>query len=212
MSNLAKLAVAAILLIAAGAIGFALAGSRPPVPVPSPVPALLDIVVTEANVPSGLTVHRTVRGVEALRTSKVVPEDVVGFVDAMETSFDGDEHHQGDHEDLYTTFGAVFESVADADRAFDAAVVLHEAGDGWGLAAGKAPIKRDAVPGLGDASVHYTQGSDYGYPEISVYLWRVDNVLLHAVDYHPYDRSDLLESIVRAMDARAEGSLEGVGG
>jgi hypothetical protein len=142
---------------------------------------------------------------EALRTSGVVPADVVGLVDAIETSFDGDEDHEGDHEDLYGTFGAVFETDADAERAFDAAVVLHESTDGWGLTARTARVDGDPDLGLGEASVHYAQGSNYGYPEISVYLWRVDNVLLHAVDFHPYDRPDLLESIVRAMDARARG-------
>ena len=130
--------------------------------------------------------------------------DVVGLVDAIETSFDGDAEHEGDHEDLYGTFGAAFETVADAERAFDAAVVLHESADGWGLTAGQV-LASDR--GLGDASVRYAQGSDYGYPEIIVYLWRVDNVLLHAVDFHPYDRPDLLESIVRAMDDRAKERL-----
>ena len=38
MTTAAKLAVAAILLIAAGAIGFALVGNRPPVPFPFPFP------------------------------------------------------------------------------------------------------------------------------------------------------------------------------
>jgi hypothetical protein len=134
-----------------------------------------------------------------------LPGDVVGLVDAIETSFDGDEDHEGDHEDLYATFGAVFETVADAERAFDAAIVLHESADGWGLAASAARVEPDSDLGLGDASVHYAQGSDYGYPEISVYMWRVDNMLLHAVDFHPYDRPHLLESIVRAMDSRARG-------
>ena len=187
-----------------GAIGYATLGPDR-TPDPRAVPALPNIVVTEANVPFGLTVHRTVRGVEALRTSGVVPADVVGVLDAIETSFDGDDEHEGDHEDLYGTFGAVFETVADAERAFDAAVDLHESADGWGLTAATARVVRDRDLGLGDESIHYAQGSDYGHPEISVYLWRVDNVLLHAVDFHPYERPDLLESIVRAMDARAKG-------
>jgi hypothetical protein len=201
MNTVARFAAAAVAVTVVGAVGHAiLSPDRPPER--GSVPALSDIVVTEANVPSGLTVHRTVRGVEALRTSGVLPVDVVGLVDAIETSFDGDEDHEGDHEDLYRTFGAVFETVADAERAFDAAVVLHESADGWRLAAGHVfvPDRR-----LGDASVRYAQGSDYGDPEIIVYLWRVDNVLLHAVDFHPYDRPDLLRSIVEAMDARAEG-------
>jgi hypothetical protein len=204
MNTLARLATAAVALTVVGAIGYAtLAPER--TSDPGGVPALREIVVTEATVPSGLTVHLTVRGEDALRSSGVVPPDVAGFVDAIETSFDGDEDHEGDHEDLYKTFGALFETVADAQRAFDAAVLLHEADDGWDLTAGRARVERDPELGLGDAGVHYAQGFDYGNPEISVYLWRVDNLLLHAVDYHPYDRPALLESIVRAMDARASG-------
>lgn len=200
MNTLARFATAAVAVTVVGAVGFAIAGSDRTTDSASH-PALQDIVVTEANVPFGLAVYRTVRGVDALRTSGVVPADIVGLVDAIETSFDGDEDHEGEHEDLYRTFGAAFETVADAERAFDAAVVLHESADGWGL----TRAERNPRLGLGEASVHYRQGSDYGYPEISVYLWRVDSMLLQAVDFHPYDRPDLLESIVRGMDARARG-------
>jgi hypothetical protein len=86
--------------------------------------------------------------------------------------------------------------------------VVHESADGWGLSGSTARVEHDPELGLGDAGVHNAQGSDYGFPEISVYLWRVDNVLLYAVDFHPYDRPDLLESIVRVMDARATGDGE----
>jgi hypothetical protein len=205
MNGLARFATVAAAVIAVGAVGVAVVGTDRE-PEPHRGSALPDIVVTEANVPLGLSVHRTVRGVEALRTSGVVPADVVGLVDAIETSFDGDDDHEGDHEDLYGSFVAVFETDADAARAFDAAVVLHESADGWGLTAGQARVERNPALGLGDEAVHYAQGSDYGYPEISVYLWRVGRVLLHAVDFHPYDRSDLFESIVRSMDARARGA------
>jgi hypothetical protein len=204
LNTFARLATAAVALTVLGFVGYAALGQDRS-PDAGGMPELPDIVVTEANVPVGLTVHRTVRGVDALRTSGAVPTDVVGLVDAIETSFDGDEEHEGDHEDLYSTFGAVFDTVADAERAFDAAVVLHESADGWGLPAATARVEHDPSLGLGDMSVHYAQGSDYGYPEISVYLWRVGNVLLHAVDFHPYDRPALLESIVRSMDARAKG-------
>lgn len=209
MNAYAKVAGAAIAVIAVGAIGlWQLAGpdgppATPSSPSPPAVVELAEIVITEATAPRGLTVYRTVRGVEALHTSGVVPMDVLGLVDAIETSFDDDEDHDGEHDDLYRTFGAVFETVPDAERAFDAAVALHESSDWWGLTAGEGPVERDPDLGLGDESVHYVQGSDYGYPEIRVYLWRVDNMLLHAVDLHPYDRPDLLESIARGMDARA---------
>lgn len=204
MAMPARFAMAALAVTVVGVIGYSLWSPGRTLD-PGDLSDLPGIVVTEATVPSGLTVHRTLRGIEAVRSSGVVPADVVGLVGAIETSFDSDEVHEGDHEDLYRTFAAVFESVADAERAFDAAVLLHESADGWGLSAGSARIEIDPELGLGVASVHYAQGSDYGYPEISVYLWQVDNMLLHAVDFHPYDRPQLLDSIVRAMDARATG-------
>jgi hypothetical protein len=204
MNIFARFATAAVAAIIVGAVAFAIGGPDR-APDSGDAPALPEIVVTEATVPFGLTVHRTVRGMEALRTSGVVPADVVGLVDAIETSFDGDEDHEGDHEDLYGTFAAVFATDADAARAFDRAVVLHESADGWGLTPGRAGVEREPALGLGDEGVHYIRGFDYGYPEISVYLWRVGNMLLHVVDFHPYDRTDLFESIVRSMDARARG-------
>jgi hypothetical protein len=199
----ARPATVAIVMTVVGAVGLAVLGQDGPSE-PAGVPPLPAIVVTDANVPLGLTVHREVRGVEALRASGVVPADVIGLVDAIETSFDGDEDHEGEHEDLYRTFGAAFDTVAHAQQAFDAAVDLHGSGEGWGLSGGTGRLERPPDLGLGDASVHYVQGSDYGYPEISVYLWRVDEMLFQAVDFHPYDRPGLLESIVRAMDARAD--------
>jgi hypothetical protein len=207
MNRCAKLVTRGLAVVAVVAVVTVGCASLAPerTPDPSRVPGLPKIVVTEATVPSRLTVYRTLHGVEALRASGVVPADVAGFVDAIETSFDGDEEHVGDHQDLYRTFGAVFDTVGDAERAFAAAVVLHEADDWWGLSSDRAPLERETDVGLGDESVHYTQGSDYGRPEISVYFWRVGNVLLHAVDFHPYDRRDLLESMVREMDARASG-------
>jgi hypothetical protein len=105
MNTIARFATAAAAVTVVGAIGYAILGLDR-TPDRGGVPALPGIVITEANVPFRLTVHRTVRGVEALRTSGVVPADVVGLVDAIETSFDGDEDHEGDHEDLYVTFGS----------------------------------------------------------------------------------------------------------
>lgn len=202
MRTFAQFATAAVAVAVVGVIGSAFLGPREASDRGS-VSALEHIVVTEATVPLRLTVHRTLRGVDALRAAGVVPADVRGFVDAIETSFDGDADHEGDHEDLYRTFAAVFESAADAERAFYAAVAFHESADGWGLTPGNGRLERQVGLGLGDASIRWAQGADYGHPEIIVYLWRVDNMLLHAVDFHPYDRPTLLESIVRALDARA---------
>jgi hypothetical protein len=160
------------------------------------------IIVREANVPEGLTVHRTLTGLDALRASETAPDDPPGFVDALLTDFDRDDNHDNGR---YGTFAAVFETAADAERAYDAAVVNHESPDGWGLTTdqGVLPLGYEPNPGLGDESRHYVEGMAYGHPELAIYLWRVDNVLLHAVDFYTYWDPDLLRSIAEGMDARA---------
>lgn len=158
------------------------------------------IVVTDATAPEGLAVHLTLTGVDAFVASDLAPQIPSGFVDAVYTEFDSDADHAGDHEGLYGTSAILFEAVADAQRAFDAAADNLDAPDGWGL---DDPGSR-SDPGLGEEGFHFTQGQDYGYPRWSVYLWRVDNVLLRAFDAHPYDLPGVLQQIVEAMDSRAQ--------
>ena len=170
-------------------------------PEPSGVVDLSTIVVTMANRPEGLTVYRSVSGIDALESSDTVPVGSPGFVDAFLTEFDSDDDHDGDHEGHYSTFAASFETAADAQRAFATAVANHEPPDGWGQ-----PRQLDVDPPLGDQSVQLVTGRDYGFPRLSVLIWRVDTVVLQAVDWHPYDDPDLLLSIAEDMTARATGN------
>jgi hypothetical protein len=183
---------------------------------PSPIPSqlneeLLSIVVTDAIAPGGMTVYQTLRGSSALDASGAAPSDSPGFVDAVLTDFDRDDLHVGDHEDRYRTFVAEFETVADAKRAFDAGVANLLSPDGWALTtpADVADLRPefDRDPALGDESAFYVRGpNEYGFPRLSVYFWRVGNLLLQAVDYHPYDRVGLMASVAEGMDARAAGN------
>ena len=209
------LGIAAVLL--ALVVGYQVIGQRNTGgPVPAATPRLLSaealhaIVVTEANAPPGLTVHRTLTGMEALGASETAPEDSPGFVDAILTDFDDDDDTENGR---YGTFAAVFESVADAERAYDAAVANHESPDGWGLTTNQrlgyllhiGEYDYDPDPRLGDEGVYYIAGSAYSDPEQAIYLWRVGNVLLHAVaiDMVYWDDPELLRSIAEGMDARA---------
>jgi hypothetical protein len=204
----AAFGVAAVLILAL--VAFQLAGATPGGSVESPsITPTVDLsamVITAQNVADiptqyrRLTVYRTVTGIDALSASETAPVTSPGFVDAVLTYFDDDEEHSGEHEGRYATFAAEFASAQEAHLAFEAAVAHHEAPDGWGMT---EPAKN---PGLGDEGVYYEQGRDYGFPLLSVYLWRVDTVLLYAVDYHPYDRTTaFLRWIAHSMDARAQG-------
>lgn len=204
--------VAAVLL--ALVVGYQVIGQRNAGP-PAATPRLLGaedlqgIVVTDANAPEGLTVHRTLNGTEALGASETAPEDSPGFVGAILTDLDEDDDTENGR---YGTFAAVFETVADAERAYDAAVAIHESPDGWGLTTDHRlgyllHIGRwdyDPDPGLGDEGVYYIAGSGYSEPEQEIYLWRKGNVLLHAVALEmAYWDPDVLRSIADGMDARA---------
>jgi hypothetical protein len=174
-----------------------------PSPTTQPLPTgstvdLSAIVVTSANVPSRLAVYRTLTGIEALDASDTAPVGSPGFADAILTEFDADDDHEGEHEDRYRTFVAVFDTVDHAQQAFRAAVDNSESPDAWGLT--RLSI-RDRPSG--DQRVHFATGEDYGYPELSVYLWRIDTILLQAVDFHPYDRPGLLLFIAQGMSTRA---------
>jgi hypothetical protein len=172
----------------------------------------LQTIVTAANLPDGMNVYLTLTGRAALDASDTAPVDSPGFVDAVLSGFDADDEHEGDHEGRYWTFAARFETEADAERAFDAAAANLASPAGWGLSIAAdgdgRRIGYDPDPGLelGNESVLLVRGrgTDYGCPQLSVYLWRVDNVLLQAVDFHPYDRGpSFLQWIAEGMDARA---------
>lgn len=205
----AVILAAAALVVAAVAV---LAIWRPPAQPSTDVPfepsitrgELASIVEPNmANLPDGFSVHRTERGIAALRASDLALEDASGFVDAVLIEFDADDAHVGEHEDVYRSFAALFSSEADAEFAFAQAVAQLESSQGWGLAIEPRRPGYEPHPPLGDESVHYLQGMDYGYPELSVYLWRLDAVVIHTVDFHPYDRPGLIGVIARDLEAGA---------
>ena len=186
-------------------------GTNPPEPAPSSVaPISLAAIVTQnANLTPAagtsrapLTVFRTLAGGAAYRASDVTSTMPPGLHWAMLTDFDSDDDHAGAHEDRYRSFVAAFESTADAQAAYRAAIAHHESAVGW-------DFTRQVRADLGEAAVFYAIGNDYGYSEISVYLWRRGPLLLQAVDFHPYDRPDLLRSFALSMDVRAANALEG---
>ena len=147
-----------------------------------------------------LAVYRTLAGPDAFRASGIAPMIPPGFEWAMLTEFDDDDEHVGDHEGQYRSFVARFQTAADAERALEAVIAFHQTAAAWGFFS-QPGIKPIAF--LGDEGVHFTKGDDYGYPVLSVYLWRRDTMVLQAVDFHPYDRPGLLRSIARSMDLRA---------
>ena len=166
------------------------------------------IVVSATTVPARLSVSGTLSGPDALRASGLIPDDQSGFVDALLvtlTRASDEAPHAVGHtfeaplaarflelNGQYGSLAVVFETVDDAERAFEASAARLTAADGWGL-----ELETDTSFSSGDwvpeGGVRYFQGRDYGGPILRAYLWRVDNVLLYGVDFHVYDlptRSD----------------------
>lgn len=212
---LTSLLAAALLAAVIG--GAVVVGSRVlPTPIASPMPSasvvpspsgpatgLAAIVVTEANVPATFTVYRTLTGIEALDASDTAPVGSFGFSDAFLSEFDDDREHAGDHEGRFRTFAAAFETADDAQQAFEAAAASYEAPAGWG----PTSVHQSNLPSA-DQGVRFDTGTDYGYPRLIVYLWRIDALLLQAVDFHPYDHDragHFLLQIAQDMATRAGG-------
>lgn len=181
---------------------------------------LPNIVVTDSTVPDRLALVRMLSSDDALRASELVPVDQSGVVDARLVTLirpsDDDPNSVGHTFEApsaarylevngeYGSLAIVFETVADAEHAFDVATATLRAPDGWGLGVERAPdfASDDWVP---EGGVRYVYGSDYGNPIVRAYLWRVDKALLFAVDFHVYDLPDVLQSVVGEMDVRARG-------
>ncbi len=128
-------------------------------------------MLTDANAPDGFTVDGTTTGSDAL----VVPLEPGGpfidqsaFVDALMTNLNSTEAGG------YVSYGALFETAADAEVAYDYLVAEH--GDvGWGM------TRSNEDPGLGDESASFTGPAYDLFATNIVHLWRVDNLVLAAV-------------------------------
>lgn len=170
------LGIAAIVLLAVVGYGFFARGIGGPV-TPSATPRVIaatdlpNIVLTDANAPEGLTVDGTTTGSDAL----VVPLEPGGpfidqsaFVDALMTNLNSTEAGG------YVSYGALFETDADAEVAYD--YLVDEHGDvGWGM------TRLSEDPGLGDESATFTGPAYDLFATNVVHLWRVDNLVLAAV-------------------------------
>lgn len=168
------------------------------VPEASSAPDLEDIVVTNENAPEGWTVEWTLRGREALaylirygQVSNATP----GFIDARAT-----EICSSIGLGCGISWGALYESEADAEAAFD---LLHaEMQVGWGLG------DRAQSIGLGE-----DEGHDYGNnlgnaPANHAKLWRKGTLLLGVIGLAELDtvaelESDELRPVAEEMNSRS---------
>jgi len=179
------LGVAAILVLIFGAYQlFAGANFGEPQPTITPqtfTPAdLPNIVVTEANAPSGITVDRTTAHRPVIRASlgsSSTLMDQPGFVDALATDLNTTD--TGGE----VTWSVLFADAPTAEQAYGN-LVTELAGEG---------LTHSAGPRLGDESV-LLAGRAFGFDRTTTYLWRDGNLLLAAVglgDHNP--------SVLRAL-------------
>lgn len=173
------LGVAAAVLLAVAAYQVLVApnvGDPGPSPSPTPTPRVFtpedlpNVVFTSRTAPEGMIVDGTTVGSPALRVPLRPDTDIdqTAFIDALMTNLDSTETGG------YVSWGALFETAADAEVAFDFIVNEHGSA-GWGMA------RASLDPPLGHESVTFT-GAAYDIFETNItYLWRVGNLVLAAV-------------------------------
>jgi hypothetical protein len=186
--------VAAVILLAIAAYSIVGGNIGGPGSTPEPTPSaraytiadLDSIVITTSNAPEGVSVDRRTSGREAL-VYGIKPGgptiDQTGYVAALMTEIT---HPDGG----YASWAAIYETAADAERAYDSLVDAHVSTDGWGMSAGS-----DA--GLGDESITLT-GPAYDFENVTTVIWRRGNLLLVVVAVFDADP----EPITTLMDAR----------
>lgn len=194
--GVAAIAIAAIALYAV--FSSSNVGNTAPTPIPTPSPItterLPNLVLADENAPAGLQVTSTLSGwaafVAGLPPGETLSRDGLGFLDARETElvYTGSDR-------AVATWAAVFESAEGAVTAYGFVAHRHEAPEGWGLG---NPTR---VPALGDDAVMY-RGPAYGTDEATIYLWRVNNVVLAAIGVGGTADAAVLE-IAGAMNASA---------
>jgi hypothetical protein len=177
-------------------------GNSGPSPSPTPTPRVFTtedlpkIVFNGRTAPEGMIVDNTTVGSPALRVP-LPPDaeiDQTAFIDALMTNLDSTETGG------YVSWGALFETAADATVAFDFVASQHGSA-GWGMA------RSSVEPGLGEESVTFT-GAAYDIFETNiVHLWRVGNLVLAAVAVGDIAvgqaNADVLLAFAELMDERA---------
>lgn len=195
------IAVGALLILAAGAA--VLVGSRwfdgddlhspapsaatSPVPMPSEPAAESDITPEDlrritysgTEIIMGVDHIGSLEGRDALRTGLTASAasvfDPLGYVTARYDEFSGRVNHDVRNPAVIGTYALLLDSAEAAEEAYRFLVEAHESPDGWGLA--QSTALRES---LGDQSVVY-QGPAYERGEATIFLWRVDRLVLMAI-------------------------------
>jgi hypothetical protein len=133
-----------------------------------------------------------------MRSGAVV--ELEGFMDGRTTEMCGT-NEAGDPIGCILAWTVLFETVDEAESAYDFYAAEFEAPDGWNV----PEVARSEPAGLGDEAVLYTNAVDpeTGFTMSGVYLWREQNLLMGAVGVADMDVA-ALRLIADAMQARAE--------
>lgn len=131
-----------------------------------------------------------------LRDSAAAAFDPEGFVGARYDEFAGLVGHDSRNRAIIGTYALLLDSVQAAEKAYRFLVEEHEAHDGWGL----APSTTIREP-LGDEAVSY-QGPAYERGDATIFLWRVDRMVLMAFGVEGTESLQPL-FIARRMDSQA---------
>ena len=127
------------------------------------------------------------------------PGPSAGFVDGRTTEMCGTDS-SGEPLGCLQAWGALYETVDDAQAAYEFYLAEFAAPDGWDVPAGA----RTDVAGLGDEAVLYSDVLDPDGPQVNgIYLWRHGTLLMAAVGVAELDR-DALRAIADAMEQRAD--------
>ena len=159
------------------------------------------IVANAANTPGTWEQTLDEGGAAALQSPmrSGTTADLEGFVDGRTIEMCGDEA-DGDPGGCLLAWVALFETVDDAQAAFDFYEAEFESPDGWGF----DPVAR-AASDLGDEAVLYTYVVDPREDRLQIngfHFWRQGSLLLAAVGVAEMD-VDALQVIAEAMEARA---------
>ena len=133
-----------------------------------------------------------------MRSGAVV--ELQGFVDGRTTNMCGT-NEAGESLGCVLAWTALFETVEEAETAYDFYVAEFEDPNGWNV-----PQAARSIPaGLGDEAVLYTNAVDpeTGFTMSGVYLWREENLLIGAVGVADMDLA-AIRVMAHAMQARAD--------
>lgn len=135
-----------------------------------------------------------------MRSTREPPS--AGFIDGRTTTMcelDAD----GNAVNCILAWGALFESVGEADAAYAFYIDDFQASDGWAI---PATLRTDLLD-LGDEALLYTDVQDPAENArrlTGIYFWREETLLMAAVGVAEMEL-DVLREIAYAMQARAEG-------